>query len=100
MLPVIERLHERVNALVKVVLLQAELSHRMRSGEINKRQFAIVHHVLDTGRPVKLAEMQKQPWFIAMYERKTTRTRDRDMQKLRALGLLHMDNSGIFSPGF
>jgi Fic family protein len=100
MLPVIERLHERVNAMVKVELLQAELSHLMRSGEINKRQWAIVHNVLDKGRPVKLTDMQKQPWFIAMYEKKTSRTRDRDMQKLRALKLLHMDTSGNLWPWF
>jgi hypothetical protein len=80
--------------------LQAEISLHMRSGEINKRQWAIVHNVLDGGRPVKLADMQKQPWFIAMYEKKTSRTRDRDMQKLRALGLLRIDVSGFLSPGF
>jgi Fic family protein len=100
MLPVIEKLHERVNAMVMVVLLQAELSHRMRSGEINKRQWAIAHKVLDGGAPVKLAEMQKQPWFIAMYAKSSNRTRDRDMQKLRALQLLHIDASGYMWPGF
>lgn len=100
MLPVIEGLHERVNAMVKVVLLQAEISQHMRSGGINKRQWAIVHNVLDAGRPVKLADMQKQPWFIAMYEKKTSRTRDRDIQKLRALRLLRTDDAGFLWPGF
>lgn len=100
MLPVIESLHERVNAMVKIILLEAELSHHMRDGEINKRQWAIAHHVLDGGRPVKLTDLQKQPWFIAMYGKKTSRTRDRDMQKLRALRLLRTDKAGYLWPGF
>ncbi|MBP6534027.1 MAG: Fic family protein [Arenimonas sp.] len=100
MLPVIEHLHGRVNDMVKAVLFQSDLADRMRSGEINKRQWAIVHHVLDGRHPVKLSEMQKQPWFLAMYGKKTLRTRDRDMQKLRTLNLLRTDDGGNLWPGF
>ena len=100
MLPVIERLHDRVNRLVSVVVFRARLIEMVKHVKINARQWAIVDRVMNEGKPISLEVIQREPGYLAMYDKKTRRTRDRDLSGLREQKLLRFEDDGRVSPGF
>lgn len=100
MLPVIERLHDRVNRLVGLVLFRAKVVEMVRDGRLNTRQWAIVDRILDEGKPVALDVLQREPGYVALYEKKTKRTRDRDLSGLRKYELLRLGEDGKLCPWF
>lgn len=100
MLPVIERLHDRVNQLVGVVLFRAKIVEMVRDGRLNTRQWAIVDRVLNEGKAVSLDALQREPGYLAMYDKRTKRTRDRDLSGLREQKLLRLKEDGKLSPWF
>ena len=100
MLPVIERLHDRVNRLVSVVVFRARLIEMVKHGKINARQWAIVDRVVNEGKPISLEVIQREPGYLAMYDKRTKRTRDRDLSGLRQEKLLRFDDNGRIWPGF
>ena len=97
---VIERLHLRVQTLVVQLLFESQVRARFEEGDLNPRQYAIVRAVLDHGRPLPLAELRAQPWYRALYEKKTDKTRQRDMRRLLDAGLIHQDAQGWLWPDF
>jgi Fic family protein len=100
MLGCINRLHDRVNALVVVILFESDL-HRLRDAKaINARQFAIVSQVLENHKPLTLAELRRAPWYTAMYEKRTDKTKQRDLRRLREQGLIKIDAHQRLWPGF
>jgi Fic family protein len=100
MLPVIERLHDRVNRLVNLILFRAQLVEMVQDGRLNTRQWAIVDRILDEGKPVSLDALQREPGYIALYDKKTRRTRDRDLSGLRERKLLYLGEDGKLYPRF
>jgi len=100
MLPVIERLHDRVNRLVGLVLFRAQVVAMVQDGRLNTRQWAIVDRILDEGKPVALEALQREPGYIALYDKKTKRTRDRDLSGLREHKLLRLRQDGKLGPWF
>lgn len=97
---VIERLHQRVQILVVQLLCESVVRDRFEQRDINARQYAIVREVLAHGRPLPLIELRAEPWYRAMYEKKTDKTRQRDLRHLFDTGLLHQDAQGRLWPPF
>lgn len=97
---VIERLHQRVQYLVVQLLFEAEVHDLLEHHDINQRQYAIVRRVLERGKPLPLAELRAEPWYRAMYEKKTDKTRQRDMRRLLDTRLIHQDDKNRLWPRF
>ncbi len=89
MLKSINRLHDRVNILVNLLLFQNRLRVLRDSKEINMRQYAIVTELLKTSGTITPDELKGMPWYQALYEKLTTKTMQRDLRQLRTLDLLH-----------
>jgi Fic family protein len=100
MLSVLNSLHDRVNRLVSVILFEAELRNRLDRKELNARQYAIVMHVLKNGGPMPVNELRLAPWYRALYVRRTDKTKQRDLSRLREQHLLKQDKQGRLWPGF
>jgi Fic family protein len=100
MLASINRLHDRVNSIVGVLLFEARVRKLLDAGKINERQYAIIHQVLSASGPPSLEELRSAPWFVAMYSKRTGKTRQRDMRRLVEANLLHIDDEGRLWPGF
>ncbi|MEW6426915.1 MAG: Fic family protein [Thermodesulfobacteriota bacterium] len=98
MLGTINHLHDRVNDLVRDLLLRNLLSRFREGKDINARQHAIVSHVLERG-PLSLDELRRSPWYVALYEKKSDKTRLRDLRKLYDLELLHLDRQKMLRLG-
>lgn len=95
----INKLHDRVNRLVNFLLFESNLKYAHDAKEINARQYAIVTHVLNSGAPITLAELRKAPWYNAMYEKRTDKTKQRDLSRLREKGLVRVDKQNRVWPG-
>lgn len=94
---VIERLHGRVNEMVGVLLFETRLRERYDARRINARQYAIVRHLIEHGRPMPVAMLRNDPRYHAMYLGKTDKTRQRDMRGLLDTGLVRSDANGNLS---
>lgn len=97
---VIERLHERVNNMVHVLLFEARARQQLDARQINARQYAIVRHVIEHRRPLPMATLRADPRYQAMYLGKTDKTRQRDLRRLLESGLIHQDEERRLWPGF
>lgn len=97
---VIHRLHDRVNEMVNMLLFEAVVREHLDTREINQRQYAIVKHVMEHGRPMPLAVLRADPRYQAIYLKKTDKTRQRDLKGLFELKLLHLDTNSQLRPGF
>ncbi len=95
----LHRLHDRVNRLVTILLFENDLKRRHDAREINARQYAIVTQILAAGRPVPLDELRRYPWYLALYIRLTDKTKQRDLRRLRELGLIREDGQRRLWPG-
>lgn len=100
LLSTLNRLHDRVNQMVHVLLFENQLRHLHDTQKINARQYAIVSQLLDAGRSLALTELRHLPWYLALYTRLTDKTKQRDLRQLRELGLLQLDRQNHLWPGF
>lgn len=94
MLATIDRLHDRVNNLLRMVLFENHVNDSLRRRAINARQHAILLR-LSEGGPIPLGELRGRAWYMALYERLTTKTRDRDLKKLKDLDLIRIGPDGV-----
>lgn len=99
MLASINKLHDRVNDIVHIVLFENDIKHRFDEKEINARQYAIVTQLMSSGDPVLLSTLRKAPWYQALYKDKTDKTRQRDLRRLREAGLIVVDKKNRLWPG-
>lgn len=99
MLTCIDRLHDRVNDLVILILFESDLHRARETRVINPRQHAIVSQVLANRGPMPLGELRKAAWYQALYTKLTDKTRQRDLARLRELGLIRLDASQRLWPG-
>ncbi len=99
MLVSLNKLHDRVNSLVNLILFENDLKHKHDDKEINARQYAIVSQVLDAGRPIALSDLRRAPWYIALYTKRTEKTKQRDLRKLRDMELIAIDKKNRLWPG-
>lgn len=91
MLVNINNLHDRVNALIALILYENEVKRLYDEKAINARQYAIVSQVMAADKPVMLADLRKAPWYQALYVKLTDKTKQRDLKGLRELGIVMQD---------
>lgn len=100
MLKSINRLHDRANHLVTLILFRSHLHQQQETKKINMRQYAIVTELLKAGEPMLLDELRQTPWYQALYKKLTSKTMQRDIRQLRALDLLHLTSDNYLWPGY
>lgn len=100
MLAGINRLHDRVNAMVRSLLFEARIKHLRDTKEINLRQYAILTQVMERGKPFQIDELRRAPWHEALYAKLGDKTKQRDLSGLREQELLYVDEKGLVWPGF
>jgi Fic family protein len=92
MLHVLNRLHDRVNEITRVLLYQSTLKNLQDTRKINSRQYTIINNLLPWTQPHSLDDLQRETWYLGLYRGLTPRTRSRDLQKLEDLGLIRVDD--------
>lgn len=100
MLASINRLHDRVNAIVRLLLFETRIKHLRDTKEINLRQYAILTQVMERGKPLQIDELRRAPWHAALYAKLGDKTKQRDLSGLREQELLYIDEKGLVWPGF
>lgn len=88
MLETINRLHDRVNEMVSKLLLRAKLAELKETKQLNQRQYAIMTMLLNQPKPLSLAQLKQQPWFIALYDKLSDKTKSRDLAGLKGFGMV------------
>lgn len=99
MLASIDRLHDRVNDMVKSLLFESHIKHLRDTKEINLRQYAILTQIMERGKPMPIDELRRSPWHKALYAKLGDKTKQRDLSKLREQKLLYIDEKGLVQPG-
>ncbi|MBN1663186.1 MAG: Fic family protein [Deltaproteobacteria bacterium] len=99
MLLSINRLHDRVNDMVRLLLYETRIKHLRDTKGINLRQYAILTQVMERGKPLPVDELRRAPWYEALYTKLGDKTRQRDFSRLREQGLLVVDQKGFVRPG-
>jgi Fic family protein len=99
MLISINKLHDRVNSLVNIILFENDVKRRHDEKEINTRQYAIVTQLMEADAPMPLATLRKAPWYLALYSKLTDKTKQRDLARLKGLGLVVQDSQNRLWPG-
>jgi len=100
MLASINRLHDRVNVMVRLLLFETRIKHLRDTKEINLRQYAILTQVMERGKPLQIDELRRAPWHEALYAKLGDKTKQRDLSGLREQELLYVDEKGLVWPGF
>jgi hypothetical protein len=96
----INRLHDRVNTIVGLLLFETRIKHLRDIREINLRQYVILTQVMERDRPLKIDELRRAPWHEVLYAKLSDKTKQRDLSGLREQGLLVVDDKGLVWPGF
>lgn len=95
---VINRLHDRVNLIVSVLLFQNRIRQLLDEKAINARQYAILTQLLTSPSPVSLEWLRQSPWYQALYLKLGDKTKQRDLRALRELELMRVE-AGLVWPG-
>ena len=85
---VINRLHDRVNLIVSVLLFQSKIRELLDVKKINTRQYTILTQLLTLPPPASLERLRQSPWYQALYLQRGDKTKQRDLRQLRELGLV------------
>lgn len=99
LIEVINQLHDRVNEMVAHLVFLHQARTALDEKQINPRQYAIVDHVVKTGRPVPLRALRQQTWYQALYQKLTDKTRRRDLEGLTKSGMIQVDGDRNLWPG-
>jgi len=94
----INALHDRVNALIALILFENEVKRLCDEKVINARQYAIISQIMVAGKPVSLTDLRRSPWYQALYVKLTDKTKQRDLKRLRELGVVILDNKNQLWP--
>jgi cell filamentation protein, protein adenylyltransferase len=89
MLEALNSLHDRVNAMVGILLYETKVHSLLAEKQINSRQYTIIYNLLNNANR-DLAKLQTELWYKGLYEKRTRRTRDRDLRKLVDLKLIRI----------
>ncbi len=100
MLSSLNKLHDRVNRMISILLFETHLKRQLDEKAINARQYTIVAQILTFGDGLLLSEMRTQPWYQSLYVRLTDKTRMRDLKRLRENELIWQDDDNRLWPGF
>lgn len=94
----LNKLHDRVNDLISVLLFETRLKYMRDDKTINARQYAIVSQLLSSGQPLQLKMLRQFPWYIALYSKLTDKTSRRDLQQLKDLKLIIQNDKNELWP--
>lgn len=94
MLDALNRLHDRVNRLLGLVLFRDRIRFLLDEKRINHRQYTILANLLAQGNEYALSEVKKHPWFIALYLKRTAMTQSRDLRDLADKRLIEIGKDG------
>jgi len=97
---VINKLHDRVNGIVAVLLFETQIRQLLDRKEINSRQYTILSQLLARGKPIPLEEIRQAPWYGSLYLKFNDKTRQRDLRSLREMKLLFLDSKNRICPEF
>lgn len=100
---VIDRLHDRMNWIVSVLLFQGRIRQLLDEREINARQYAILAQLLTLPLPVPLERLRQSPWYQALYLQRRElylqrrdKTKQRDLRMLRERGLVRLEAGRVW----
>lgn len=93
---VINRLHDRVNAIVSILLFESRIRQLLDRKEINVRQYTILTQLLTQKPPVSLDRLRQSPWYQALYLQRGDKTRQRDWRQLRELELIRLEAGEVW----
>lgn len=93
-LEAVEETKSRVISLVGVMASRDYFGGLLKRKDINQRQYAILLELLERG-PISRRELESQPWYTALYYRRTPKTRLRDMSKLLKENLLYEEDGKL-----
>jgi len=96
----INTLHDRVNGMVNILLFESNIRRALDDKVINVRQYTILSQLLDKGKPISLDEIRQMPWYTSLYLKLNDKTRQRDLHRLRELGLVVLDSDKALWPNF
>jgi Fic family protein len=94
----LNKIHDRVNDLVKTLLFETYLKRMWDDRKINERQYAIVSQLLSSNDYRQLSKLRKAPWYTALYAKLTDKTAKRDLNRLEELNLIVQDKNNQFWP--
>jgi Fic family protein len=94
----LNKLHDRVNDLVKFLLYESRLKHFFDDGKINARQYAIISQMLSSDKAFNLKSLRQSPWYIGLYEKLTEKTSRRDLKQLKDMSLIIQDDKNELLP--
>jgi cell filamentation protein, protein adenylyltransferase len=89
MLEALNSLHDRVNAMIAILLYETKVHSLLSEKQINSRQYTIIYNLLNKANR-DLGKLQTELWYKGLYEKRTRRTRDRDLRKLVDLKLVRI----------
>ncbi|MBS4098663.1 MAG: Fic family protein [Sulfuricella sp.] len=95
MLDAFNRLHDRVNRLIGLMLYNNQLYFLRQGKQINDRQYTIIANLLPHGHEHNLVEVKAQPWFTALYLKLSHMTQTRDLHGLVDKGLIELGKNSL-----
>nr|WP_320050391.1 Fic family protein [uncultured Desulfuromonas sp.] len=93
-LSTINRLHDRANNIISMLLYKFQINQLHESKEINSRQFTILSQLEATAKRFRYEELKAEPWYRSLYLKLTNRTMKRDLEKLTDLGMIRISSEG------
>jgi len=94
----LNKLHDRVNDLVKILVFENQVKRFWDEKKINARQYAIVSEILKSGKFIEFNELRRSAWYVALYLNLTDKTSRRDLTKLKDLNLIFQDDQNRLWP--
>ncbi|MFA7242070.1 MAG: Fic family protein [Sulfuricellaceae bacterium] len=94
MLDALNRLHDRVNRMIGLVLYRNQVRGMLEEKRINLRQYTLINNLLPEGLAHELARVKAQPWFKGLYLQRTDMTQSRDIRGLIDRGLIEISKNG------
>jgi len=90
LLNTINRLHDRANDIISVILFSSQVNILYSQKKINARQYTIVNNISYNPEFCDYEKLKIAPWYTSLYINLTERTRKRDFDKLEKLGLVRI----------
>lgn len=100
MLDAFNRLHDRANRLIGQVLYRSRMRDLLDAKEINHRQYTILANLVALGGDHVLSEVKAQPWFGALYLKRTPMTQSRDLRGLVDHGFIELGKNTLKLRGY
>ena len=98
MLESLNKLHDKVNSMVKILIFENRLRYLLDEKTINKRQYAIVKQITSDAGGISLKDLRKSPWYVALYSKLSAKTGLRDIAGLNSLNLIFQDENDQVRP--